>query len=123
MTGPPGFLDRVRGKIAAYTWNLIEDYPVRLRAEEVVGDTVRSVLYRGAGRMEPDPLPDRPFTGVIHGERLYTMHLEVLDHGIPVLGVALRETEHISVNKDRLLRMGLVPGEWLRELIAMSFAS
>jgi len=116
VTGPPGFLDRIRGKIAAYTWNLIEDYPVRLRAEEIDGETVRSVLYSGAGRMEPEPLPDRPFTGVIHGERLYTMHVEVLDHGIPVLGVALHETEHISVNKDRVLKMGLVPGEWLREL-------
>jgi ribonuclease Z len=116
VTGPAGFLDRVRGRIAAYTWNLIEDYPVRLKAEEIDGDTVRSVIYRGAGRMEPEPLPDRPFTGVIHGERLYTLHVEVLDHGIPVLGVALRETEHISVNKDRLRRMDLVPGEWLREL-------
>jgi ribonuclease Z len=116
VTGPPGFLDRVRGKIAAYTWNLIEDYPVRLRAEEIDGDTLRAVLYSGAGGMEPEPLPDRPFTGVIHGERLYTLHVEVLDHGIPVLGVALRETEHISVNKDRLMKMGLVPGEWLRDL-------
>jgi ribonuclease Z len=116
VTGPAGFLERVRGKIAAYTWNLIEEYPIRLRAEEIDGDTVRSVVYHGAGRMEPEPLPDRPFTGVIHGERLYTLHVETLDHGIPVLGVALRETEHISVNKDRLLRMDLVPGEWLRDL-------
>jgi ribonuclease Z len=116
VTGPPGFLDRVSGKIAAYTWNLIEDYPILLRAEEIDGQTVRSVQYSGPGRMKPEPLPDRPFTGVIHGERLYTMHAVQLDHGIPVLAVALRETEHISVNKDRLVKMGLVPGEWLREL-------
>lgn len=116
VTGPGGFLDRVHGKIEAYTWNLIEDYPVRVRAEEIDGDTVRSVLYTGPGRMQPEPFPDRPFTGVIHGERLYTLHVAVLDHGIPVLAVALRETEHISVNRDRLMKMKLAPGAWLREL-------
>ena len=116
VTGPAGFLERIRGRIEAYTWNLIEDYPIRMKAEEVDGDTVRSVLYTGAGRMEPEPLPDRPATGAIHGERLYTLHVATLDHGIPVLGVALRETEHISVNKDRLSKMDLEPGEWLGSL-------
>jgi ribonuclease Z len=116
VTGPGGFLDRVRGKIEAYTWNLIEGYPIRVRAEEIDGDSVRSVLYTGSGRMQPEPLPERPFTGVIHGERLYTLHVAVLDHGIPVLAVALRETEHISVNRDRLMKMKLAPGAWLKEL-------
>jgi ribonuclease Z len=116
VTGPPGFLRHVQGKIDAYVWNLIETYPVRLKAEEIDDHRVRSVLYTGPGRMEPEPLPDRPFTGVIHGERLYTLHVAVLDHGIPVLGAALRETEHISVNRDRVRRLGLSPGEWLREL-------
>ena len=116
VTGPPGFLRHVQGKIDAYVWNLIDTYPVRLIAEEIDDGGVRAVLYTGRGRMEPEPLPDRPFTGVIHGERLYTLHVAVLDHGIPVLGAALRETEHISVNRDRVLKLGLSPGEWLREL-------
>jgi ribonuclease BN (tRNA processing enzyme) len=38
MTGPTGFLDHVAGKIAGYTWNLIESYPVHLTAEEIDGD-------------------------------------------------------------------------------------
>jgi len=66
--------------------------------------------------MRPEPLADRPFHGTIHAERLYTIHLETSDHGIPVLAAALRETEHISVNRDRLERMGLAPGAWLRDL-------
>jgi ribonuclease Z len=53
---------------------------------------------------------------VVHGERLYTLHVATLDHGIPVLAAALRETEHISVNMDRVRRMGLVAGPWLRDL-------
>ncbi len=116
LTGPAGFLRSVQGKIDAYTWNLIEGYPVRLKIEEVSGESVRSVVYSGRGHMRPEPQPDREFHGPIHAERLYTIHCEILDHGIPVLGVALRETEHISVNRDRLQRAGLAPGPWLREL-------
>lgn len=116
VTGPVGFLDRVAGKISAYTWNLIRDYPIRLRAEELDGGLLRSVLYRGESGMLPEPLPDRRVEGTLHAERLYTVHAVPLDHGVPVLGVSLRETEHLSVNRDRLLRMGLVPGPWLRDL-------
>jgi ribonuclease Z len=116
LTGPAGFLAQVEGKLSAYTWNLIEEYPVRLIAEEIDGDTIRSAAFSGPGRMRLEPLPDRPFGGTLHAERLFTLHVDTLDHGIPVLAVALRETEHIAVNKDRLERLGLEPGEWLREL-------
>ena len=116
VTGPPGFLRSVQGKIEAYTWNLISDYPVKLRAEEIDGVTVRSVLYTGAGGMLPEPQPDREWNGTIHAERLFTLHGVLLDHEIPVVATAVRETEHISVNRDRLLRAGLAPGPWLRDL-------
>jgi ribonuclease Z len=116
LTGPPGFLGNVEGKIRGYTWNLIAKYPIRLVAEEVEGETIRSVVYSGASGMEPEPLPARRFLGTIHAERLFTVHVAILDHGIPVLGVAVHEVEHVSVNRDRLERLGLAPGPWLREL-------
>ena len=66
--------------------------------------------------MKPEPRPDRAYTGTLHAQRAYTMHVDLLDHGIPVLAVALHETEHLSVNKDRLQKLGLQPGPWLSEL-------
>jgi ribonuclease Z len=66
--------------------------------------------------MRPGAPVERRFDGLLHAHRAYTMHGDVFDHGIPVLGVTLRETEHLSVNKDRLLRDGLEPGAWLAEL-------
>lgn len=116
LSGPGGFLRHVQGKIDAYTWNLIDSYPVRLIVEEIDGETVRSVEYSGAGKMRPQPRPERAFRRTIHAERAYTVDVDLLDHGIPVLGVALRETEHLSVDKDRLLRLGLEPGPWLHDL-------
>jgi ribonuclease Z len=116
VTGPAGFLEHVEGKIRGYAWNLIENYPVHLIAEELDGETLRSVVYRGANRMSPESLPDRPYRGTLAAQRAYTVHIGELDHGIPVLGVALHETAHLSVNKDRLSQLGLEPGPWLSEL-------
>jgi hypothetical protein len=84
--------------------------------EEIDGDVVRAQTYRGAERMQPSAPVERRFTGKLHDHRAYTIHAEVFDHGIPVLGVALRETEHLSVDKDRLARLGLAPGPWLSAL-------
>ena len=116
VTGPAGFLEHVRGKIGAYRWNLVENYPIRLIAEELVEGTIRSERYTGPGRMRPEPLPERPYGGSLFAHRAYNLQAIELDHGIPVLGVALEETEHLSVNKDRLVRAGLRPGAWLRDL-------
>jgi ribonuclease Z len=116
ITGPPGFLASVRGRIAAYAWNLIGGYPVRLRVQEAEEDTLRVEEYSGASRMRPVRLPDAPFTGTVHAERAFRIEVAMLDHGIPVLGVAVRETRHLGVNKDLLQRRGLVPGPWLKDL-------
>jgi len=116
ITGPPGFLASVRGRIGAYSWNLIERYPVHLQVQEVDGDILRAEEYTGASRMRPVPLPEAPFAGVVHAERAFRVEVATFDHGIPVLGVVVRETRHLGVNKDLLLRRGLVPGAWLKGL-------
>ncbi len=116
ISGPPGFLDHVAGRISGYTWNLIEAYPVRVVVEEVDGTTVRSMVHSGASGMRGEPLGERPFAGALHGNRAYSIHVAALEHGVPVLGVVLAETEHLAVNKDRLDQLGLEPGPWLSEL-------
>jgi len=116
LTGPPGFLAQVGHRIQGYTWNLIGSYPVRLIVEEIDGETIRSALFTGASRMRPEPLAGRPFHGTVHGQRAYTIEACTLDHGTPVLGVVLRETEHLAVNADQLRRLGLEPGPWLSAL-------
>lgn len=118
LSGPAGFVERVAARIAGYTWNLIDGYPIRLVAEEIDPEagTIRSARFDGPGGMSPQPLPDRPFRGPIHDHGAYTLHVDVVDHGIPVLAVALREVERLTVDRDRLLRLGLAVGPWLNEL-------
>jgi ribonuclease Z len=116
LTGPLGFVDRVEARLASYTWNLISSYPVRLRVQEVAGGTVFAAAFSGAGGMRREALPATRFSGTVHAERLFTVEVAALDHGVPVLGAALREVEHLSIDRDRLGKAGLAPGPWLREL-------
>ena len=116
VTGPAGFLASVRGRVASYTWNLISSYPVRLRVQEVADGVLRAEEYSGDSRMRPVPLPETPCTGTVHAERAFRIDVAMLDHGMPVLGVAVREVEHLAVDRDRLRRRGLAPGPWLAEL-------
>ncbi len=116
VTGPAGFLESARGRIGAYSWNLIDTYPIRLRVQEVDGDTVRAEEYTAASRMRPVRCEEAPATGIVHHERAFRVEVQSFDHGIPVLGVVVREARRLSVNKDGLLRRGLVPGPWLQQL-------
>ncbi len=115
VTGPPGFIDAVASRVSAYTWNLIETYPVRLRAQEFDGAEIRAAELSGETGMRPRPLPPRRSSGTVHAERLFTVEVALLDHGVPVLGVALREVEHLGVDRAALDRLGLASGPWLRE--------
>ena len=118
VTGPEGFLACVRGRVGAYAWNLIAGYPVRLIVQELSGDVLRREEYAGATRMRPVTLPDLPASAAARSERAFRIDLATLDHGLPVLGIALQEVEHLAVNRDRLDRMGLTAGPWLGRLKA-----
>ncbi len=73
-------------------------------------------MYPATAGFDPEPLQDRSFDGTLHSEETYRVDATVLDHGVPVLGVALREAERLAVDKDRLQKIGLEPGPWLNDL-------
>ena len=43
LFGPPGIIANVRGKLAGYTWNLIESYPFRMTVHEVGVEQIESL--------------------------------------------------------------------------------
>jgi len=117
LTGPAGFLDNVTSRLGGYTWNLIDQYPLCLQVREIDGAEIREISCDARrGSLTPQPMPSRSFDGLVHDGEVYAIHAALFDHGIPVLGFALREHEHLSVDKDRLTREGLRPGAWLRRL-------
>jgi ribonuclease Z len=120
LFGPPGFIDRVSHKLAAYTWNLVGNYTTdfTLMVGEFGSDgTLARARLRCRAAFRPEKL-DRLATrnGVLMDEANYRVHAAVLDHGIPCLGFAVEEHRHVNVWKNRVEAMGFRVGPWLREL-------
>ena len=120
LYGPPGFIDRVEHKLAAYTWNLVANYQSDfvVRATEAHPDgalLAAEFRSRTEFRREPLDLPGLP-AGLLLDEETFRVRVAFLDHQIPCLAFALEEKFHVNVWKSGLEELGLPTGPWLREL-------
>jgi len=120
LFGPPGFIAQVGHKLAAFTWNLVENYAVDLlvTAHETDGEgMMQRAEFSSRERFAQRDLPDAPAPG---GRVLADAALDVrctqLDHRTPCLGFAIQETMHVNVWRNRLEDLGLAPGPWLRDV-------
>lgn len=120
LFGPPGFLDRVEHKLAAYTWNLVESYENELlfRVTEVSADGSGSTaeLSSRKGFVRGPAAPADLSGNILVDEETFLVRCALLDHRIPCLGFALEEKFHVNVWKSGLESLGLPTGPWLREL-------
>lgn len=116
LFGPPGIIDNVRGKLAGYTWNLVDGYPFILTVHEVGVDAIESVRFPATAAFRPEPLGRRPFTGVVYDQPDCTITAVHLDHRIPCLGYALTEKTRLNVRPEQLAELGIPPGRWLNQL-------
>lgn len=119
LYGPKNFIANVAGKLAGFTWNLVERYDetITLRVKEVHEDHMRCATFRGADRFQPSDETEEPWVdSVILDEPAFAVHCAILEHRTPCLGFALQEKFHININKDQLVRLNFRPGPWLNEL-------
>jgi ribonuclease Z len=116
MYGPADFLARIAGRLAGYTWNLTEDYPLVIVGHEVREDGIRSAEFRAATSFAPSPATTRPFDGVLLDEPALRVETAILDHKIPCLAFALTEKSHLNVDPVALEALGARPGKWLDQL-------
>jgi ribonuclease Z len=120
LYGPPGFASQVGHKLAAYTWNLVDNYPSDfvLDVWEVDAEwQARGTRMRCHQRFQSEPLAARRLhDGVLLDEPAFRVRAVFLDHGTACLGFAIEEKSHINVWKNRLAELGLAVGPWLNEL-------
>ena len=120
LFGPPCFIDQLRGRLGAYTWNLVENYDedLTLEATELQPDgAARTVTLRCRNAFAPEGERLHSIAdGVLLREPTLQVRCAFLDHRIPVLAFALEESAHVNVWRNRVLEMGLPLGPWLREL-------
>jgi len=118
MYGPKGFLKNVEGKLAGYSWNLVENFKNRfsLNITEVHADQLITREYQCKNRFTASGKAiKQPFNGILLKEPALTFSSVVLNHKIPCLGFTMKERFHINIIKERLTDLGLEIGPWLRE--------
>ena len=115
--GPPNFLQNIEGKLASYTWNLVENYRhgFSLKATEVHPTFTMSKVYDcKEGFRSNQAKEEAPFDGILLTEPSFSVHATHLDHKIPCLGFNLKERFHVNIMKDSLKRLKIPVGQWLR---------
>jgi len=116
LYGPPGIISNVAGKLSGYTWNLVKDYPLRLKVGEVHPHFIQSVFFVCSDQFRCEEGEKISLECVLEENPHFRIESVHLDHGIPCLAFSLVERFHININKDNLIGLGFSIGPWLREL-------
>jgi ribonuclease Z len=121
MYGPPNFIAQLEHKLAAYTWNLVENYETDfvVEAHELQDDgKVLRACFRSRRRFERDALePTVAQDGVLLDDPQFRVRTAAFDHhGIASLAFRFEEKTHMNVWKTRLEQLHLPTGPWLTEL-------
>lgn len=123
LTGPPGLIANVTGKLRGYTWNLVDGYPLTIEVREFHPEEVRYTLFRATDGFQPITMPAQPCRPSdpctpfpVLEDPMFTVKAIALNHRIPSFGYALQEQFHINVNKEKLHAAGLPVGSWLKDM-------
>jgi len=116
LFGPPEFFERIEGKLAGYTWNLVNEYehPLSLKVTEVWPEKLKTKAYFCRNRFKPaEAHEEASLNGVLLKEPSFQLEAALLDHRVPCLGFALVESFSINIDKQGLRDLDLPVGPWL----------
>ncbi len=120
LYGPPGFIRSLGHKIAAYSWNLVENYSndLVIHAHEVDPDgNITCCIFRCQTAFRPEAGEEYTKEGFVLFENdFFSVNCIFLDHKIPSLAYRLNEKMRVNIMKNNLQDLGLPVGPWLTEL-------
>ena len=116
LFGPPDFHRHVEGKLAGYTWNLVNEFEneFTLEVNEVHPDIILKKTYACQERfLNKAAAASIPFSGELLKEPSFSVQCLLLNHRTPCLGLSLKENFSINIIKEKLKELGLPVGPWL----------
>jgi ribonuclease Z len=122
LFGPRGFLDNLRGKLQAYTWNLVHNYEeglviVGTEIDHRVRTTQSFDCRKGFAPTSASTTPAGLPIAIQYPE--FSVNTAILDHRTPSLAFALKERFHVNMIKPRMAELGLEPGPWVHRFKAL----
>lgn len=117
--GPENFIKNVEGKLAGFTWNLVDRYEesLTIKVVEVREDKLLKCTFRAIDKFKISGEEEIEFEdGIILDDPICVVRAAVLEHRVPCLGFSLQENLHVNINKDRLESMRVIEGAWLNDL-------
>ncbi len=125
IVGPEGILKNVQGKLAGYTWNLLDQDQVSFLIHEVKYDgSIESCVLSNTNqfaatevqRLPPkSTAPEHAVSIPLQGS-VFQLNAVYVDHGMPVLAYGLSMPATMAVIKQELQASGLPPGDWISEI-------
>lgn len=124
VVGPKGITKNIEGKLAGYTWNLLDPGQVNFIVHEVKQDgSIETVRLSNSNGFSPEEINSSGESSSPNGAvkiPLSTIDYELkatyVDHGTPVLAFCLTMPDTMAVNKNELHASNLPPGSWISEL-------
>lgn len=119
LYGPAGIIANVEGKLAGFTWNLVDRYSqaITINVVEVHPGHLLRARFRAVDKFKrSEEGREDGHGGVLLEEPGFKVRAAILEHRVPCLGFTLNETFHINIDKDALDARGLPPGPWLNAL-------
>lgn len=124
LYGPENFIANVQGKLAGFTWNLVDRYSesISLQVVEVRREELLRAKFRAIDKFKKTDERREPFANhLLLDEPAFAVHAAILEHRVPCLGFTLTEKFHVNVRKERLEARNFAPGAWLNELKDMIY--
>jgi len=121
LFGPPDFFRQVEGKLAGYTWNLVDEFEndFTLKVCEVHEEGLLEKAYVCRDRFQPGKAATwTASSGMLLEEPSFSVHGVLLDHRIPCLGLSLTENFGVNIIKQGLEDLNLPVGPWINRFKA-----
>jgi ribonuclease Z len=125
LYGPEGFIKNVAGKLAGYSWNLVNRYDnsFSLNLTEIHPDRLICCRFSSRNRFLPEaPVVEKPFNPILLEVPGWIVTTAILDHDIPSLAFSIQEKFHVNIKKDSLKALGLEVGPWIMDFKQALFA-
>lgn len=113
--GPECIADCVEGKLKGYTWNLIQQYPIKIDVYSISYDGIMHSSFYAENSFNRVDRGTKAFDAQILKDSGFSVKAEIFDHLIPVVGYCIQEDYHLNINKVALAKLDLNPGKWISD--------